>query len=79
MAAAGAEVRLRVRAEAVPEPTYQWYRDGLPIPGAESAELTLRVTAADGGARFTAIVRNLAGAAVTPETRLRVDAAAARP
>lgn len=78
-AAAGAEVRLRVRAEAVPEPTYQWYRDGLPIPGAESAELTLRMTVADDGARVMAIVRNLAGAAVTPETRLRVDAAAARP
>jgi hypothetical protein len=41
--------------------------------------LTLRATAADDGARFTAIVRNLAGAAVSPKARLRVDAAAARP
>lgn len=76
--AAGAEVVLRVRAEGVPEATYQWYRDGNPLPGEEGPTLRLRVGPADAGARVVAVARNLAGAAVGTETVLRVDPAPAR-
>jgi hypothetical protein len=71
--AVGAEVVLRVRAEGVPEPTYQWYRNGVALADQQGPTLSLRLTPADAGARLVAVARNLAGAAVSAETLLKID------
>ena len=76
--AAGTEVVLRVRAEGVPEPTYQWYRNGVPLLDQQGPALSLRLTPADAGARLVAVARNLAGAAVSAETLLKIEPEPAR-
>lgn len=59
----GSDVRLTVFANASPQPTYRWFRDGMEIPGATRETLELRnVRVADGGS-YSVTVTNALGTA----------------
>ncbi len=69
----GERATFRVRALAFPDPTYQWQRDGVAIPGATEATYTTEeTTAADDGARFRCVVANPHGSAISREALLTV-------
>ncbi len=58
---AGGSVVLRVEADGLPAPTFQWLKDGVVLAGETGARLILRgLTAADVGA-YSVRVSNLAG------------------
>ncbi len=60
--------------------TYQWLRNGVEIPSAQGAKLTLGpVSAADSGALFSVRVKNGAGTVVTGNAVLTVTADAVAP
>ena len=56
-----------------PAPTYQWRRDGLPIPGATGATYTLpSTTPGDTGAQFDVVITNAEGSVTSPTAMLTV-------
>lgn len=60
-AVGGVDVMFSVAAAGSPPLSYQWRKDGIPIPGATNALLTLvSVEIADGG-NYSVVVTNLAG------------------
>jgi glucose/arabinose dehydrogenase len=70
---AGFSVTFSVAAFGAQPLVYQWQRDGLNIPGANSQTLTLAsVSSADDGARLRAIVSNAAGSRLSAEAVLSV-------
>lgn len=59
-AAVGTTVSFFVEAIAQPAPTYQWFKDGVALPGATSATVTIPlVTAAEAGAYRVAVMNPL--------------------
>lgn len=58
---AGATATLSVEATARPLPTYQWFKGGVVIPGATSAELRITDFAAEDADSYTVTVKNLHG------------------
>ena len=68
-----AEVRFIVSATGNPTPTFQWRRDGRPIPGATGAVLTLIVTANTVG-QYSVAVQNSVGSVLSAPVRLSVGA-----
>ncbi len=57
----GQTALLRVEAAAVPDPAYQWHKDGRPIRGAVSSSLTIANAAGSDAGVYTATVRNASG------------------
>lgn len=56
---------------------YQWYREGVLIPGAESATLTIANPAlTDDGQAYSVVVANTLGSVTSRTVRLNVDASA---
>jgi len=54
-------------------PTYQWLRNGVPIPGAVQASFELaQVAFADNGAKFSVVVSNALGSVTSNEATLTV-------
>ena len=70
-----AEVRFIVAAMGNPAPTFQWRREGRPIPGATGAVLTLTVTAETVG-RYSVAVQNAVGSVLSAPVRLSVGSGA---
>ena len=57
--------------------SYQWLRDGTPIPGATEASYALSsVTLSDDGAEFSVVVTNVAGSVTSQVATLQVQLAA---
>lgn len=67
--AAGATLQLAVVAEGTAPLEYQWLRDDAEMPGATDAKLSVPVVAG----RYTVLVRNRAGTAVSAETEVLVS------
>ncbi len=62
---AGTAVVLRATAVGTPVPTYQWFKDGVAVPGAVADTLAFAaVTVADAG-RYSVVATNLAGTATS--------------
>jgi hypothetical protein len=71
-ARAGGSATFSVTASASPNPTYQWQRNGVTLPGATTATLALSsLTAADAGA-YKVTVTNSAGSVSSNEASLAV-------
>ncbi len=62
---AGASLTLSVTASGFPLPSYQWYKDGVAIPGATSSTYTIdNIDGADAG-DYTVVIDNGIGSPVT--------------
>lgn len=71
-AKAGQTITFRVQTAAVPEPEYQWYRNGDPVKGATSAALNLaNVSSKDAGV-YTVTVTNNSGSIASSKAILTV-------
>ena len=68
-----AEVRFSVAASGHPVPTFQWRREGRPIPGATGAVLTVTVTAETVG-QYSVAVQNSVGSVLSAPVSLSVGA-----
>lgn len=55
------QARFTAATAGSPPISYQWLRDGSPIPGATGQDYTLSVTPADNGAKFSVVVSNFTG------------------
>src|SRR5690606_34663877 len=55
------QARFTAATAGSPPISYQWLRDGSPIPGATGQDYTLSVTPADNGAQFSVVVSNFTG------------------
>ncbi len=68
----GQSASFHVRATG--NPTYQWKRNDVVIPGANGQDYTLAAaTSGDNGAKFTVLVSNSAGSVTTPAATLTVN------
>jgi hypothetical protein len=68
----GEILALSVQASGEPKPTFQWRRDGTPIPGATDSRLTVAsVTAGDGGA-YDVVVSNTMGSVTSERANVSV-------
>ena len=65
---AGGSVTFRGIAIGTPAPTYQWLKDGVLLPGATSATLTLASTTLADAGRYTLTATNVAGTSTTSAT-----------
>lgn len=61
IAGPGAMVTLRMQMNAQEPLSYQWLRDGTPIPGATNSTCTLPGMSTNGVGRYTCVVRNSVG------------------
>jgi hypothetical protein len=69
-AVAGTTVKFMASADGKPPLTFEWKKDGQPIPGATHALLTLqKVSEADAGV-YLCLVTNAAGSKPSPPFRL---------
>jgi hypothetical protein len=75
--AAGASATFTVAATSATPLSYQWRRNGTPIPGATAASYAFAATAADQGAAFQVVVSNTAGSVTSATASLAVGPAAA--
>jgi hypothetical protein len=69
---AGTLVSLSVAASGRPEPSYQWYRDGLPLPGETAAVLSLPTVQPGEAGTYHAVARNAGGSATSAAAVLTI-------
>ncbi len=62
---AGAAVVLRAPAVGTPVPTYQWFKDGVAVPGAVADSLAFAAVAVADAGRYSVVATNLAGTATS--------------
>lgn len=78
-AAVGEPVAFTVTAAGAGPLRFQWQRQGVPIPGATAATLTLTAALADHGAPYRAVVTNAFGSAASNPATLTVQDVAPAP
>ncbi len=69
----GASVSLSVTASGTPEPTYQWRKNGVDIPGATSSTLTIASAQTADSSTYTCVVTNIAGTVISDPATLAVS------
>jgi len=57
----GQSTNFSVSATGIPDPTYQWYQNGLPIPGATGANYSITSAVRTNGGNYTVVVSNGSG------------------
>jgi pectin methylesterase-like acyl-CoA thioesterase len=70
--AVGQPVTFSVRVTAIPDATYQWLKNGVPIRGATLSTVTLSVARSDDAARYSVTVTNALGRATSAAAALNV-------
>ncbi len=78
-AGAGSSVSFKVAATGAPTPTYQWYKDGVPITGATAATLTINPVQRTDAGNYSAAVTNSMGIAQSNSATLTVNGAVPPP
>lgn len=68
----GATTQLTVAASGTPEPSYQWFKDGLLIPGATSSTFEVRANGSASGGAYTVEVSNTLGKVTSAAASVRV-------
>ena len=71
-AAVGRPATLVVAASATPAPTYQWRKDGVPLPGATADTLTLAALQPAQAGQYSVALANAAGTVTSRAAILRV-------
>jgi len=69
----GSSVSFSVTASGLPEPTYQWRKNGVPISGATNPTLTIASAQAIDSGSYTCVVTNVAGTVVSDSATLIVN------
>lgn len=68
----GAPITLTVVAGGVPDPTFQWHRNGSPVSGATGATLSLSNAQPAQAGNYTVVVTNIAGVATSAAATVMV-------
>ena len=68
----GATSQLVVTASGTPDPTYQWLKDGVPIPGATAASYTVRADGSASAGGYAVEVSNSLGKVTSAAATVRV-------
>lgn len=68
----GSQIRLSVVASGAPPLAYQWFRNGLPVAGATSAQLDLDGANPDEAGRYQVTITNAFGVVTSEEAALTV-------
>jgi hypothetical protein len=68
----GITTQLVVTASGTPEPSYQWLKDGVPIPGATSSTYEVRANGSASGGAYTVEVSNALGKVTSAAAAVRV-------
>jgi pectinesterase len=72
MARAGQTAAFRIKVAAIPEASYQWFKNDKPISSATNATLTLENVSLKDAAAYTVIAKNGSGSATSSKTILKV-------
>ena len=75
----GTSVTLTVAASGTPPLSYQWQKNGSPIPGATATSYAIASAQSGDAANYTCVVTNSAGSATSASATLTVTAAAVAP
>ncbi|MFO1451546.1 MAG: immunoglobulin domain-containing protein [Opitutaceae bacterium] len=75
----GTSVTFTVAASGTPAPGFQWHKDGLPLPGATSASLTLSSVQFSDAGSYSAVAANASGSVSSLAAVLTVSPAPAAP
>ena len=70
----GQKLILRVEAQGVPSPTYQWYQNGIKIPGAVNNSFVMKTRGNNGGA-YTCEAKNFVGSVMSKSAMISFFAA----
>jgi pectin methylesterase-like acyl-CoA thioesterase len=68
----GQTATFTIKAAAVPEANYQWFRDGKRIAGATNAELVLKNAGSESAGAYVVAITNKAGSVSSNRAKLRV-------
>lgn len=77
--AAGASVLFSVKASGVPDPTYQWYLNGTPIPQATGASYGLKAAGAADAGDYSVTITNSLGSVTSNKAALKITASTQPP
>lgn len=70
---AGQSATFTAAASGFPDPTYQWRRNGLNLPGATHPSLTLTNVSFDAGGNYSVVATNIVGFATSANALLTVN------
>lgn len=71
-AESGQTATFRVKTAAIPDPYYQWFRNGEPIRGETSSTLTFKISGISDEGAYTVTARNESGATTSESAVLKI-------